>query len=290
MSICGLSGGWRVGRRAGAALRELSQARLVYQFGHDLRVDIRERIPQLGRRREPPAPHLEADVLAPDMRREVERAADLDPHRLIAVPSEVLSQSAWTTSNLATEMGGANRMRAGGGVWHTGTTGPGRVRGFQLWVALPPELENDPNASHYVMPEHVPADGPVRVILGAYGSATSRIAAPPMTYLVVSLRDGERWSYHPPKGHDVAWVSLMDGALQASTRITHGEVAIFEHSEAPIDFVAEGDTRFVLGSAILVVYLCGSVCHGGHQQEGTWSHLHEFAIFSAGMGRSLDRG
>jgi hypothetical protein len=50
--------------------------------------------------------------LAADIRREVERAADLDPHRLIAVPSEVLSQSAWTTSNLATEMGGANRMAA----------------------------------------------------------------------------------------------------------------------------------------------------------------------------------
>jgi hypothetical protein len=50
--------------------------------------------------------------LAADMRREVERAADLDPYRLIALPSEVLSQSAWTTSNLATEMGSANRMAA----------------------------------------------------------------------------------------------------------------------------------------------------------------------------------
>jgi hypothetical protein len=50
--------------------------------------------------------------LAADMRREVERAADLDPHRLVGVPSEILSQSAWATSNLATELGGANRMAA----------------------------------------------------------------------------------------------------------------------------------------------------------------------------------
>ena len=50
--------------------------------------------------------------LAADMRREVDRAAELDPHRLIGIPSEVLSQSAWATSNLAIELGGANRMAA----------------------------------------------------------------------------------------------------------------------------------------------------------------------------------
>jgi len=53
----------------------------------------------------------------------------------------------------------------------------GRVKGFQLWVALPPELENMANASHYVMPEEVPVEGPVRVILGAYGKAKSPIAS-----------------------------------------------------------------------------------------------------------------
>lgn len=41
----------------------------------------------------------------------------------------------------------------------------------------------------------------------------------------------------------------MDGALHTSARLTRGEVVIFERSEAPIDFIAEGPTRFVLGSA-----------------------------------------
>jgi hypothetical protein len=50
--------------------------------------------------------------LAADMRRTVEHAAELDPYRLIGLPSEVLSQSAWATSNLATEMSGANRRVA----------------------------------------------------------------------------------------------------------------------------------------------------------------------------------
>ena len=123
----------------------------------------------------------------------------------------------------------------------------GRVKGFQLWVALPPELENAANASHYVMPEEVPVEGPVRVILGAYGKAKSPIASPPMSYLVVSLKAGERWSYHPPKGHTLAWVAVQDGALRSSSPIPSGEIAIFEPSEESIDFVAEGDTRFVLG-------------------------------------------
>ena len=141
-------------------------------------------------------------------------------------------------------------MRAGNGVWHTGAPEPERVRGFQLWVALPSELENASNASHYVTPEDVPVEGPARVILGAYGGSKSPIEAPPMTYLAVSLKAGEPWTYHPAAGHDVAWAAVLDGALRTPSRIASGELGIFEPSEGSIDFVAEGDTRFVVGSAV----------------------------------------
>jgi len=145
--------------------------------------------------------------------------------------------------------GSVEWMRAGNGVWHTGAPEPVGVKGFQLWVALPPELENAPNASHYVMPEEVPVEGPARVILGAYGKSKSPIAAPPMTYLAVSLKAGEAWSYHPAKGHTVAWAAVLDGALTASARISSGEIAVFERSEESIDLVAQSNTRFVIGSA-----------------------------------------
>ncbi|MFO0614566.1 MAG: pirin family protein [Polyangiaceae bacterium] len=175
------------------------------------------------------------------------------PHSGIATVTVLLDGTAryaeTTGSAGVLPAGGVEWMRAGGGVWHTGTIGEGPVRGFQLWVALPPELENAPHASHYVRPEEVPVAGPARVILGAYDGAVSPIAAPPMTYLSVSLRDGERWSFQPPAGHIVAWVAVMNGALRASSRVTRGEMAVFEQGVAPIDFVAEGDTRFVLGSA-----------------------------------------
>jgi hypothetical protein len=56
-------------------------------------------------------------------------------------------------------------------------------------------------------------------------------------------------SYHPATAHTVAWVAVLDGALLTPARIDSAEIAIFEPSEDSIDFVAEGNTRFVIGSA-----------------------------------------
>ena len=49
---------------------------------------------------------------------------------------------------------------------------------------------------------------------------------------------GERWTYHPPRGHTVAWVAVHEGVLRTSSPIPSGEIAIFEPSEESIDFVA----------------------------------------------------
>jgi len=53
-----------------------------------------------------------------------------------------------------------------------------RTRGFQLWIALPPELELGPTVSIYQAPADVAKDGPARVLLGSYGSASSAIVFP----------------------------------------------------------------------------------------------------------------
>jgi redox-sensitive bicupin YhaK (pirin superfamily) len=146
--------------------------------------------------------------------------------------------------------GGVEWMQAGNGVWHTG--GPnadGRMRGYQLWVALPPEQENGPTASRYVQPDEVPVDGPVRVILGRHGGAESLIAAPPMNYFVVRLKAGDRWTYRPPAGHTVCWVAVHEGHLRTPDGVPAGALAVFESSNEPIEFVAPEDTAFVLGSA-----------------------------------------
>lgn len=148
--------------------------------------------------------------------------------------------------------GGVEWMRAGNGVWHDATlANDGDMQGFQLWVALPPSLENTPAHSTYLAPSQVPQSGPARVLLGHYGAAQSPIEAPAsMTYLSVSLKDGERWQYTPPVGHTIAWLAVNAGQLDTGALIERGELAVFQESEQPIDFIARGDTSFVLGSAV----------------------------------------
>jgi redox-sensitive bicupin YhaK (pirin superfamily) len=148
--------------------------------------------------------------------------------------------------------GGVEWMQAGRGMWHGGGLDKtGRTRGFQLWVALPPELELGPTISIYQAPKDVQNDGPVRVLLGNYGAASSKIKAPsPITYLAVRLKAGERWRYQPPAGHTVLWTSVASGAVSVPDELRHGEFAAFEHSNAAVEFEAVTDTDFVLGSAV----------------------------------------
>ena len=148
--------------------------------------------------------------------------------------------------------GGVEWMMAGGGVWHTGELiHTERVLGFQLWVAMPPELELATAYSLYLGPDQVPQVGPARVLLGSYGGHSSAIPAPsPMTYLAVHLKAGEHWRFEPPAGHQVAWVAVGEGALAAPDALDTGALAVFEAGVQPIDFVAQTDTVFVLGSAV----------------------------------------
>jgi redox-sensitive bicupin YhaK (pirin superfamily) len=147
--------------------------------------------------------------------------------------------------------GGVEWMQAGRGMWHGGGLDKaGRTRGFQLWIALPPELELGPTVSIYQAPEDVPQDGPARVLLGSYGSASSAIAAPsPINYLAVRLRAGERWRYEPPTGHTVLWVAIASGVLSAPDELRHGDLAAFAPSGEAVEFEALTDTELVLGSA-----------------------------------------
>jgi redox-sensitive bicupin YhaK (pirin superfamily) len=148
--------------------------------------------------------------------------------------------------------GGVEWMQAGGGVWHSGEpVGDRTGQGFQLWVALPAALESAPAFSRYLAPSEVPQAGPARVLLGHYGAVHSAVEAPSsMTYLSVTLAAGERWHYTPRAGHTVAWVAVASGRLLAGEPIAAGELVGFAASESRIDFVAEADTRFVLGSAV----------------------------------------
>jgi redox-sensitive bicupin YhaK (pirin superfamily) len=168
--------------------------------------------------------------------------------------------------------GGVEWMKAGNGVWHNGHVLPGEIaRVFQLWIALPPSQENSPAESQYVAPSEVQHQGPVRVILGRYGSARGSIRAPEnINYFHVRLNDGQRWRYAPPVGHNVAWLAVDQGRLHASEAIEPGQLAVFEESdEAPIELRAEGATSFVIGSAVKHPYPLVLGYYSVHTSEDT---------------------
>jgi redox-sensitive bicupin YhaK (pirin superfamily) len=171
-------------------------------------------------------------------------------HTTLLQGSLVYGDSTGKTGTLSS--GNVEWMQAGGGVWHGGVLPRGQpLRGFQLWVALPPALELALAESLYVDSATIPGDGRVRVLLGAYEGMNSPIPYPsPVTYLHVLLRDGERWTYQAAAGHDVAWLALARGTLLVDGTRLHRELAVFEEGDAPIDCVAQGEVELVIGSAL----------------------------------------
>jgi redox-sensitive bicupin YhaK (pirin superfamily) len=178
------------------------------------------------------------------------------PHSGIATLTLIISGQAFyketTGREGVIETGGVEWMRASSGVWHTGGMfGTERIEGFQLWVAMPPELELAEPDSQYLSTPDFHSAGPARVIAGGYEGVKSVVRSPRgMIYLDVRLKAGERWTFRPPQGHDVAWIASHQGTVTAQERISAGELAVFEEGDRRIDFEALTDTGFVLGSAV----------------------------------------
>lgn len=151
-------------------------------------------------------------------------------------------------------------LTAGGYHWsERGWHDPGRVSGtrlraFQLWLALPLAGRNSgERESRRVAAHEVQEQGTVRVVLGQFGQARSRLAdAPPdINYFHVRLKEGQHWRYAAPEGHNVTWLAVDRGglSLQEGERVDREQLAVFGDSRGAIEVQAVGDTSFVLGSA-----------------------------------------
>ncbi|MDB5928494.1 MAG: pirin [Polaromonas sp.] len=150
--------------------------------------------------------------------------------------------------------GGVEWMRAGAGVWHGKEMSHGssaRIVGFQLWLALPPELENGPVDSQYLEASAMPLAGPATVILGAHEGAASPVRSPAgINYLMVTLKPGQAWTYSPPASHGVAWLAVSHGGLTGANAALAGEMVVFDGA-GPIVLEAGGEGAvFVIGSAV----------------------------------------
>ncbi|SDB82985.1 pirin family protein [Acinetobacter boissieri] len=155
--------------------------------------------------------------------------------------------------------GGVEWSCAGGGMWHgkelSVNTGVPYIQGFQLWIALPREVENGLSESHYIEAKNMHRTGPAFIILGSYEGVQSPVPAPKgMNYLLVTLSAGEIWTYQPPLGHSVAWLAVATGQLSTGedSLVNAGEMVIFEQGETPLTLKTSGNEKviFVLGSAV----------------------------------------
>lgn len=151
--------------------------------------------------------------------------------------------------------GAVEWMRAGGGVWHGQELSRGtssKVRGFQLWIALPPELENGPVENAYIEASAMPQVGPAKVILGTLQGVRSPVHAPDgIHYLLVTLAANEAWTYQPPAGHSAAIVAMARGTIDVGSTLHTGDMGVFDQRGA-MHFQADdaGPATFVVGSAI----------------------------------------
>ncbi|GAA0767935.1 pirin family protein [Ideonella azotifigens] len=147
--------------------------------------------------------------------------------------------------------GSVEWMRAGKGVWHDGVPLPGqRLRGYQLWLALPEALELAPAQSQYLEPAEVPVVGKVRVILGQYQGAHSKVNSPEgIQYLHVSLNAGESIELQPPPSHQVAWLHVGSGSLLSGMERIADELVVFEEGDQAVRLTAEHASDFIFGTA-----------------------------------------
>ena len=89
------------------------------------------------------------------------------------------------------------------------------------------------------------------MLIGSYGTAASSIKAPsPMNYLAVNLKAGERWTYQPPAGHTVLWIAVGKGSILVPDEVQQREMVAFRPSSAAVEFEAQSNVEFVLGSAV----------------------------------------
>jgi redox-sensitive bicupin YhaK (pirin superfamily) len=148
--------------------------------------------------------------------------------------------------------GGIEWMASGKGVWHTASAvGTRNLKGFQVWLLLPPGDDLKPPASTYLKAEDVPTTGGVHTILGSWNGTSSSIPAPPdVSLLDVTLAAGEQWTFTPPPSQEICWIATYAGTfdLEADTS-SEGELLVLEDGHESVRFNSEAGASFIIGSA-----------------------------------------
>jgi redox-sensitive bicupin YhaK (pirin superfamily) len=155
--------------------------------------------------------------------------------------------------------GGLEWMNAGRGAWHQGRLlGSGAAIGFQLWVPMPPGVENGAPHGQYIAPADVPSrsipGGTVTVLLGQLGQDAQSVHSPivshqDMNYFVLNLQAGGQWQYESPDLHEVGWAFVFEGTADVQGMSTQRELLIFEGTGGIEVSARSGPMRMLIGTA-----------------------------------------
>ena len=195
----------------------------------------------------------------------VQRGFDfpMHPHSGIATltwqPGSDVRYQDTTGKNGVLKAGGLEWMNAGGGAWHQGSFDTeGLATGFQLWVPMPPGVEDGESFGQYVPPNEVPTlaieAGTLTLLLGRLSASGQVISSPvtahqDMNYFVLELKANADWRYAPPAGHDVAWAFVFEGAASIAGTMTSREMLVLD-GEGDVDCVGtDSPARILIGSA-----------------------------------------
>ena len=151
--------------------------------------------------------------------------------------------------------GGIEWMKAGSGVWHKGKpTGSEHAHGFQLWVALPAGIEDEPSEGQYLPPERIEHADNTRVLTGQYQTAQGHVNTPTdMNYFYIDLSTQAEWAFTTPAHHNVAWCYVQKGSVVVDGQTYFANtLLIFEEDTAhPIQLSSapESTSAVLFGSA-----------------------------------------
>lgn len=161
-------------------------------------------------------------------------------------------------------------LEAGNGVWHKGQIrDDSYAKGFQLWIALPPQLQVLAPKSIFLKEKEITKDRDYHLLLGKYNGLESRIKPPyNLNYLEVNLEKGRRWTYQTPSDHDTLFIFLYEGDLRGGVESQQAELMVFENGNSPLDLHTLQGAKFLLGSAQSFDYELvakGSSIHTSHE-------------------------
>ena len=155
--------------------------------------------------------------------------------------------------------GGLEWMNACGGAWHKGSFATGGfATGFQLWVPMPPIVENAQAIGQYVAPEDVPSlqidAGRIQLLLGELTVDGHSLNSPinshqEMNYFVLTLNAGQSWAYDVPSTHDVVFAFVFEGEAKVAGTPSKLEIAEIAGAGAVVFESMGSKTRVLIGSA-----------------------------------------